>query len=45
MLKRVTDMIKAYESNVEGNYIDNLIKAQREGEQTERQKPSIHKKL
>lgn len=29
-LKRVTDLIKAYESIVEGNYIDNLIKAQRE---------------
>ncbi len=29
-LKRVTELIKAYESIVEGNYIDNLIKAQNE---------------
>lgn len=29
-LKRVTDLIMAYESIVEGNYIDNLIKAQGE---------------
>lgn len=31
-LKRVTELIKAYEKIVEGNYIDNLIKAQRERE-------------
>lgn len=31
-LKRVTDLIRAYESIVEGNYIDNLIKGQREHE-------------
>lgn len=31
-LKRVTDLIRAYESIVEGNYIDNLIKAQQERE-------------
>lgn len=29
-LKRVKELIKAYESIVEGNYIDNLIKAQTE---------------
>lgn len=29
-LKRVTDLIAVYEEIVEGNYIDNLIKAQRE---------------
>lgn len=31
-LKRVTDLIRAYESIVEGNYIDNLIKEQQERE-------------
>ncbi len=31
-LKRVTDLIRAYDSIVEGNYIDNLIKEQREHE-------------
>ena len=31
-LKRVTELIKAYEGIVEGNYIDNLIKAQRDRE-------------
>lgn len=44
-LKRVTDLIKAYESIVEGNYIDNLIKAKNERDRAERQKPSIHRKL
>ena len=34
-LKRVTDLIRAYESIVKGNYIDNLIKAQRERKRTE----------
>lgn len=29
-LKRVTDLIRAYESIVDGNYIDNLIKKQKE---------------
>ncbi len=29
-LKRVSDLITAYEKIVEGNYIDNLIRAQRE---------------
>lgn len=33
-LKRVSDLISAYEKIVEGNYIDNLIKAQREQELT-----------
>lgn len=32
-LKRVTDLIAVYEKIIEGNYIDNLIKAQREHEQ------------
>lgn len=32
-LKRVSDLITVYENLVEGNYIDNLIKAQREQEQ------------
>lgn len=31
-LKRVKELIKAYESIIEGNYIDNLIKAQKERE-------------
>ena len=29
-LKRVSDLITAYETIVEGNYIDNLVRAQRE---------------
>lgn len=33
-LKRVSDLITAYENIVEGNYIDNLIKAQKEREQS-----------
>ena len=33
-LKRVSDLITAYEKIVEGNYIDNLIRAQKEQEQT-----------
>lgn len=33
-LKRVKDLIAVYEKVVEGNYIDNLIKTQREQEQT-----------
>lgn len=33
-LKRVSDLIAAYEKIVEGNYIDNLIRAQKEQEQT-----------
>ena len=33
-LKRVSDLIAAYEKIVEGNYIDNLIRAQREQELT-----------
>lgn len=32
--KRVSDLIAAYEKIVEGNYIDNLIRAQREQELT-----------
>ena len=31
-LKRVSGLIAAYEKIVEGNYIDNLIRAQREQE-------------
>ena len=33
-LKRVSDLIAAYEKIVEGNYIDNLIRAQREQSKT-----------
>lgn len=33
-LKRVSDLITAYEKIVEGNYIDNLIRAQKEREQS-----------
>ena len=33
-LKRVSDLITAYENIVEGDYIDNLIKAQKEREQS-----------
>ncbi|MCM1276423.1 MAG: hypothetical protein NC299_13870, partial [Lachnospiraceae bacterium] len=33
-LKRVSDLITAYEKIVDGNYIDNLIRAQKEQEQT-----------
>jgi len=33
-LKRVSDLIAAYEKIVEGNYIDNLIRAQRGQELT-----------
>ena len=33
-LKRAADLINVYEKIVEGNYIDNLIKAQREQEHT-----------
>ncbi len=33
-LKRVSDLIAAYEKIVEGNYIDNLIRAQREQNRT-----------
>ena len=29
-LKRLSDLITAYENIVEGNYIDNLVRAQRE---------------
>ncbi len=32
-LKRVSDLVTAYEKIVEGNYIDNLIRTQREQEQ------------
>ena len=34
-LRRVNELIKAYETIVEGNYIDNLIKAQTERKQSE----------
>lgn len=37
-LKRVNELIKAYEAIVEGNYIDNLIKAQNEKKQQHTQK-------
>ncbi len=33
-LKRVSNLITAYEITVEGNYIDNLVRAQRERDRT-----------
>ena len=33
-LKRISDLIEAYEKIVEGNYIDNLVREQREQEQS-----------
>ena len=33
-LKRISDLITVYEKIVEGNYIDNLIRAQREQNKT-----------
>lgn len=45
-LKRVSDLIAAYEKIVEGNYIDNLIRAQRENNRclaptSEKSKPTL----
>lgn len=42
-LKRITTLIKAYEEIVEGNYIDNLIKAQQEEKQAAEQNANAHK--
>ena len=33
-MKRVSDLMTAYESIVEGNYIDNLIRGQKDREQS-----------
>ena len=37
-LKRINELIKAYEEIVEGNYIDNLIRAERERREAEQKK-------
>lgn len=42
-LKRINTLIKAYEEIVEGNYIDNLIKAQQEEKQAAEQYENAHK--
>ena len=42
-LKRINTLIKAYEEIVEGNYIDNLIKAQQEEKQAAEQNANAHK--
>ena len=42
-LKRINTLIKAYEEIIEGNYIDNLIKAQQEEKQTAEQNANAHK--
>ena len=42
-LKRINTLIKAYEEIVEGNYIDNLIKAQQEEKQAAEQNANSHK--
>lgn len=42
-LKRINTLIKAYEEIVEGNYIDNLIKAQQEEKQAAQQNANVHK--
>ncbi len=42
-LKRINTLIKAYEEIVEGNYIDNLIKAQQEEKQAAQQNANAHK--
>lgn len=42
-LKRINTLIKAYEEIVEGNYIDNLIKAQQEERQAAEQNANAHK--
>ncbi|MCM1166666.1 MAG: hypothetical protein NC299_14200 [Lachnospiraceae bacterium] len=38
-LKRISELINAYEKIVEGNYIDNLIKAQKEQQVAQQHKP------
>lgn len=42
-LKRINTLIKAHEEIVEGNYIDNLIKAQQEEKQAAEQNANAHK--
>ena len=42
-LKRINTLIKAYEEIVEGNYIDNLIKAQQEEKQAAEQNANAHR--
>lgn len=42
-LKRINTLIRAYEEIVEGNYIDNLIKAQQEEKQAAEQNANAHK--
>lgn len=42
-LKRINALIKAYEEIVEGNYIDNLVKAQQEEKQAAEQNANAHK--
>lgn len=42
-LKRVNELIKAYEAIVEGNYIDNLIKAQTDKVQSEKKQQHTQK--
>ena len=42
-LKRINTLIKAYEEIVEGNYIDNLIKAQQEEKQAAEQNANAYK--
>ncbi|MGN0596270.1 MAG: plasmid recombination protein [Ruminiclostridium sp.] len=42
-LKRINTLIKAYEEIIEGNYIDNLIKAQQEEKQAAEQNANAHK--
>ncbi len=42
-LKRINTLINAYEEIVEGNYIDNLIKAQQEEKQAAEQNANEHK--
>ena len=42
-LKRINTLIKTYEEIVEGNFIDNLIKAQQEEKQAAEQNANAHK--
>ena len=42
-LKRINTLIKAYDEIVEGNYIDNLIKAQQEEKQAAERNANAHK--
>ena len=42
-LARINELLKAYDELIEGNFIDNLIKAQKET-QTTQQAQNAHKK-